>query len=351
MLFFRELGGLLESGTPVDEALETVAKIVRRGALPQVIATLRADIAAGVALHQAFAKHRSTFDEVELANLEAAATTGNIAPACTQLAKRIEVHSEVRNKLVSGLAYPALLAFSACFLLPLPLIVQESPAAFAKAAGGNVAIYIGVILAVLVGLPKLLKIPVIRRFYSTVADFLPGIGGLVRDRRFMLVYSTLASMLRAGVALPYAIELSARATGEEKVKSAAVEAVAKLQAGSGLADAVAVLPGISDEAVGLLLAGEKTGAIDAAAQRQADYHADRYRRGIGVLGQVFRFGVSLVVAGIVALSIGAQFSKILSNPLAMLPANQRKELERELNRAQPQVPQHNPPNVRRRTGK
>lgn len=337
MLFFRELGSLLAAGTPLDEALETVARVVRRGSLADAIATLRQKTRAGVPLHTAMASLPSAFDTVEVALLEAAATTGHLAPVCTELGERIAVVAEERSKILSGLAYPILLGLSACFLLPVPLVATESVAAFGVAVGTNLAIYLAALVALFVGIPRLLQSPSIRPKVLFILEKTPIVKGVVRDRRYMFVYGTLAATLRAGLPLPHGLALAGRTSGEDDVQDAAAVAVRTLDEGGGFADAIAKFPGVEDEAIGLFASAEKTGGLDIAMQRQADRHTKRYQKSIVVLGQVARFGGSMLVAAVIAMSVAGQFTKMLSDPLSMVPAGQRSELERELQRASPQL--------------
>ncbi len=339
MLFFRELGALLEAGTALDESLETVGRIVSNGPLAAVIDTIRADLRAGASLHQALGSHPSCFHRTELALVEASSQIGNLAPVCAQLASRIEVLAQVRSKLMSGLAYPALVAAAACLLVPLPLIVQASLNVFMKAAATNIAIYIAIMVTLFVGLPRVFAVPTVRAIAITTAELLPGLGRMVRDRRFMLVYSTLASALRAGIPLPSALRLAGQSSGETHVTEATEIGVARLKEGEGFAQAVAALPGVCQESIGLLHSGEKTGAIDQASQRQADRYEKRYRDSVAVFGQLLRVGGSLLVASIIALSAASQFGRILSDPMSMMPSSSRKQLQREMMRASPSLPQ------------
>ena len=177
MLFFRELAALIAAGTPMDEALQTVGRVVRRGALGQVVEAMRDDLRAGTPLPNAMRKHPSAFDGVEIALVEAACHSGNLAPVCEQLAARLAVHLEVRSKLVGGLAYPGLVGLSACVLLPLPLIVQASPAAFATAVATHLGVYHPGQLIQVVAQPRLQARPPRRvddrRAHSTAAQVRP----------------------------------------------------------------------------------------------------------------------------------------------------------------------------------
>jgi len=337
VLFYREMAQLLKAAVPMDESLATVERIVRRGKLGPVVADMRAAVAAGQTIHGAMKRHRQTFDHVELTLVEAAYQTGELAEVFERLAERLHATGAVKSQLLSSLVYPALVAFSACILLPVPTFVTESPSAFVGHVVVNLAVYVALVVAVLVGLPRLWAHPSARDTLLRIGAMVPGLGRLVRARRFSLVYGTLAAGISAGMPLPSAIELAGRASGESSVEDASAAAITALQSGSGFADAIATMPGTDDETIGLLASGERSGHIDVATQRQADRFETRYRQGVKVLAQVTKFGFSFLVAMVIATAVAGQFAKMLGDPMSMMPAGQRQDLERELNRAQPQL--------------
>lgn len=337
LLFFREFAGLLQAGVPLGEALATVRRIVTSPDLLTALEQMQAAVMRGVPLHLAMRQHPTCFSDHEVALVQAGAVTGELAPLMLQIGQRIETLSEVRSQFMSAMVYPLLTLTMSCLLIPFPLIVQEGVGAWLVAAGTYLAIEAAVIAAVVVGLPKLMAIPGPRNAMIAVADSVPVLKGVVRARRFGLVYGTLAAALKCGILLPSALRLASRASDEEAVALGGERAIIALKSGAGFADALAKLPGTEQETIGIFAAGEQTGAIADATARQATFFEDRYRAGIGRLGQVVRFGGSLLVAIIVSIATMGQMAKMLGDPMALLPASERSSLQRELNRAMPQL--------------
>ncbi len=329
---------MLAAGIPLDEALTDTRRIVGKGPLAEALEAMRVDVGRGTALHTAMARHPRCFEAHEITMVRAATRTGKMAPLFEQLAGRLEVIVEVRRQVLGGLAYPLILAFLACFLLPFPALVLSGVGAFTKAAILNIAVFAAGLVMLFVGLPALWSMPACREPMIDVMERLPGLKSMLRSRRFGLVFGLLSAALKAGVPLPEALRLATRASGEEKVALAGEKAVTALRAGDGLAAAIATLPGIDDESVGVVSAGERTGASDDATARRAELHEKRFRSAVKVLGRVAQVGGALLIAGVIAASVVGQMQRVFSDPMSMIPAGQRHELERELDRAQPTLP-------------
>jgi general secretion pathway protein F len=106
------LATLLEAGVPLTEALDTTIRgeASRHAALRRMLVQVRDRVAAGTMLAEALREHRSWFDPVEVALLEAGEHGGSLAGALRSLASRQAKRSLVGQKVASALVYPSVVA-------------------------------------------------------------------------------------------------------------------------------------------------------------------------------------------------------------------------------------------------
>lgn len=105
------LATMLRSGVPLLEAVGSLDSAERRSRSERtMLASLRESLKGGASLAQAMREHPRWFDQVEIAMVEAGQHGGTLDQVLTRLAERHEHRHSLQQKLVSALAYPAIVA-------------------------------------------------------------------------------------------------------------------------------------------------------------------------------------------------------------------------------------------------
>lgn len=328
---------MLDRGIPIAEVLASVNDVLRRGALANALRPMADVVARGGSLADAMAAHPAVFDATELALVQTAEATGRLGDLFGRLQRRLEVLDEVRGKIVMSMVYPGLVLLLSCVTLPVATLFTDGAMAYFISAATNLALAVAAGVLCFGVLPALLRHPRVQPAVLRVAAWIPGPSRLIRRRRLALFFSALAAALECGVDLRYALTLACRAPGELAMVAAGERMIARLDGGASLSEVAPEVPGLDRQVAALLASGEKTGDLAQAAALQAAEQGDKYRAGVQVAGIVFRMAASLLITILVGLSIIGHFQKVLADPMAMMPAEQRLELQKELDRAQPKL--------------
>src|SRR5436190_3782975 len=108
--FSRQLAVFIKAGIPIIDALETIASEVKHKYFRQVLDEAAANLRAGTTFAGSIEAHADAFPPYYLGIVRSAELTGQLDDALDQLAEYIDRDVEARQKIVSALTYPAVVA-------------------------------------------------------------------------------------------------------------------------------------------------------------------------------------------------------------------------------------------------
>lgn len=109
VLFTHQLATLIRAGVPLLECLDILSSEAENPTLQQVVKRIRVDVEGGTLLAHALKRYPTIFHEFYRSMVEVGETTGRLDESLAQLAVYLDKHAQLRAKIFSGLAYPALL--------------------------------------------------------------------------------------------------------------------------------------------------------------------------------------------------------------------------------------------------
>lgn len=228
-----QLADLLNNGVPLLRSLEVLASQVRNDVLAEVLTTVRDDVADGATLDDAMAKHPRVFGELVINMVRAGGAGAFLEEALEHTAEFLVMQEELKRKVKGAMAYPAFLGVTG-FLVTVALIVFFVPKfaeLFAKleAQGGlpgpttallwlsdTLSSY-GLLIAAAaaaagVGLSRLAATDRGRLFLDTARLRVPLFGPITQGFATARFCRVLGTLLRNGVPLLKALDISSRAT-------------------------------------------------------------------------------------------------------------------------------------------
>lgn len=286
----HELAMLLWAGIPLLEALDTVLQ-QQRGRFRAALLSVREQVAAGVGLAQALRTRPDLFDPLSIHLIEVGEDSGNLEGALDQLAGFQRRYSQVRDRVVTALVYPAfLLVFAttaAVFLMTyvLPTLLENLadsletlpwPTRVVKGASDLLLAYglwaaAGAALAV-VALGASLQTRPGRRLWDRLVLKLPILGPMALKQNLSRAALILATLLRSGVILTKALPLAARSTPNLLLREALENCGQAVEAGQDVAEALAESRVIPPLAVRVFSVGQESGRLEEMLERlAADY--------------------------------------------------------------------------------
>jgi len=132
-LMTRRLSTLLGSSVPVYEAITTLYEQEIPGELKEVLGRIRSRLAEGANLARALAEDSAVFSESYVSMVAAGEASGALESILDKLADFLEEQEAVRSRIVSSLAYPALMVvvgtavmlFLLAFVIPKIIVIFE----------------------------------------------------------------------------------------------------------------------------------------------------------------------------------------------------------------------------------
>ena len=291
MHFSRQLAVFVKAGISIMEALEVIAEETTDKLLQRAIYDMIERLQAGDTFASAAAAHPEAFPNYYIGILSSAELTGNLDTVLDQLADYLDRDIEARSKITSAMVYPAVVAVMAILVvivlatfvmpkfvtffasfnakLPLPTRMLLSVSNFVSHWWWAIA---AVILAVVIGAILLRRSRGGKAWLDSMILKLPILGDLVRTAIIERICRILSSMIKAGVALPDAMRVTAESSNNAVYRDGLANVREEMMEGEGLAEPLArtgLFPGAARQ---MFRVGEETGTLDAQLATAASFY-------------------------------------------------------------------------------
>lgn len=329
---FAALAALVQVGMPLDRALEELASSPLRGQDEvDLLSALAAALRAGISFDAACAAHPDWFDAFDVAVLAAGQRAGELTPVLLAVSEHRRRQGAVRQRLVTALAYPAIVALAglAVFVfltqVVLPRIAGILTAARAELpwltsaviTAGDILLWwwpliLGVpVLALWWGRRWLLRRPATGRLGRLVHGN-PVARMRARDR-VAVTSEALARLLRAGVPLAEALSVVAATVPDRALRELLAGAVQAIERGQDLSTVMAASPLVEPEFAHMLRLGEGSGDLPEMLDRIAGQYQEAGQRAAervaAVVGPLAILLLAVAV-GILVLAVGQALSRV-----------------------------------------
>jgi general secretion pathway protein F len=283
---------------PISDAVATLARQPGREDERRVLQRTNRALQSGSPL--AAALPPSAFPPEVKATIAAGEASGRLPLLLTRLADTLEAQVALRSRLISSLAYPALLMLVALgVIVAMLLFVVPAIADQLTGSGQPLPLITRIVLALsgfvqawwwlLLAVPLLAVLALARwrrnpanalRFDRALLD-LPGIGGWLSALEGVRWARLLATMLSAGLPLAEALAITAPTLGNAAWREASLKLAAQVRAGASLSASLPLLPNPPGLLVSLVQSGESSGRLapllESAAASLDRQLADRSR--------------------------------------------------------------------------
>ncbi|MGQ9730311.1 MAG: type II secretion system F family protein, partial [Candidatus Zipacnadales bacterium] len=237
------------------------------------------------------------------------------------LAEYTEHDLELHRMLSRETFYPKILAVAILTIVPGGMLIANSLSKGMFGFGMLVPVGIFAAMLLTVGLAH----AVLRSYGQSAAGrraldrmklTLPVFGPLVQRIVMSRFTRALAALYSAGVLMPEAVPLAARAGGNTALAEDMRVCIPHLQQGGKLSEVLATIRHVPSTVISMLRTGEQTGNIDVVLNKVADYYDDETQTRIRQLGTTI-MPICVIIAAIFVITILISFyvgyaSKILS---------------------------------------
>jgi type IV pilus assembly protein PilC len=336
VVFTRQFSTMIDAGLPLVQGLNMLTEQSQNRSFKTILSQVTRDVEGGSTLADALAKHPKVFDSL-FVNLVAAGEVGGILDTILQrLAAYIEKTQKLKAQIKGALTYPAVVVAIAIIVIAVIMIFvipvfQDMFSSFGKALPGPTQLVVNmsdftkgnihwIILAIII------LAFAFRRYRATVSGRrrvdsvmlrLPIIGELIRKVAVARFTRTLGTMVKSGVPILDALEITARTAGNVIVEEVVMDARSSIAEGQTIAEPLAesiIFPGMVTQMISV---GESTGALDAMLEKIADFYDDEVDATVAAMTSMLEPLLMLFLGGSIGGLVIAMYLPIFQMAAAM----------------------------------
>ena len=314
----RQLFTLLDAGTPLTQALQSISQQAESNRMRRFLASLHTRVSEGYSLAHALKVAPYKVSDDFIATIRAGEESGHLDKVLSRLADAIEQQDQLHKKMKTALIYPVLMVvvaiivafFLMVFVVPkvvgvfdnmqqaLPPLTQGmlSIHAFLQTQWGSL---IGLVVAVWLGLKLLMRQAKWRFKVHQLLMQTPGL------KRF-LIYSvtarwsrTFGVLLSSGVAATDALKISAQVMSLDPMKKAVEEMVIKVTEGKRISDTMKQAGFFPPLLLNLVQTGEGGGELDNMLLKAAKHYEQEVENAASTLVSVLEPMLIIMMGGVV----------------------------------------------------
>ena len=310
----RQLATLLSAGVPVIEALRSLSE-ENTGFWRGLLVGVRERVAAGAGLSRAMEGYPKAFPPYYIHMIDAGEQSGALDQVLAGLADFLEKQSAIRAKIRMAMVYPTfmvaigffVLSFLFAFVIPkIVRIFEDTQAALPLITILLIKIsrlFLHYWWAILIGLGVVVwGLQRLREGRRELIDSLklriPG--NVVQNLYIARFARTLCLLLKGGLPVLKALELSAKSVGNVVLEKKIMEAAKRIAEGASLS---ASLNGFPPVLLQLIATGEKSGKVDEVLAKAADSYEEEFGRRIQAALSLLEPLLILLMAGVVGFVV------------------------------------------------
>lgn len=321
-----QLADLLNNGVPLLAALEILAEQAPHPRLKKMLGEVHDQIADGAAIDEAFGRHPDVFGELTVSMIRAGTEGAFLEDALKRTSDFLELQEETRARLVGAMIYPTVL-MTLGTLMTVGLIVFVVPQfselfARLEAAGGlpgptvvllamsdllqrfGLVIAAG-LLGLVWGANRFVRSRQGRLFFDRWKLKLPIVGRIVHDAAISRFCRVLGTLLRNGVPLLRALEISSGSAGNVVLAQAIRASGENVSSGDTLAKPLAECGLFPRSVMAMIRIAEESNTLDDVLVKIADALDRDNARRIDMMLRLVEPAILVVIGGMILFVLSA----------------------------------------------
>jgi type IV pilus assembly protein PilC len=287
----NQLAIMVDTGITLSAALQGILEQEANPTLRRVLVELRQAVEAGGDFSAALAKHPKYFDKTFVSMIKVGEATGTLSEMLERVATYLRKEMEMRSKVKSALAYPAVMAtvaigvtiFLLTFILPkfTPLFAKKgmklpAPTRWSMAASDVLLHHwhwwlIGGLLAI-AGFIYAKRTPRGRQAIDACLVNAPIVGTVARKVVISRSLRTLGTMLNSGLQVLDALKLTAEVSGNYLYEKLWLHVHEQVMQGNEICEALRGNTLFPPTIVQMISAGEQTARLGSVLEKVSNYY-------------------------------------------------------------------------------
>ena len=325
-IFARQFATMIDSGLTLLRSLQILALQTESKPLADVITQVRQDVESGASLSLALSHHPKVFNKLFVAMVRSGESGGVLDEVLLQLASTIEKQVELRRKVRSAMTYPlTVLTLVVGILTAMLVFIVPLFKGFYKSLNGKLPLMTRVLISVSDLFVKLLPLLILvviggvilfRRWIATDEGRskwdvfklkVPIFGRLVHKTALARFARTFGVLLRSGVPILEALEITKETAGNTVVARGLDDVQAGVKVGEPIArplESHAVFPPMVTQ---MMAVGEESGALDTLLEKIATFYDQEVEATVNALTSLLEPLMIMVLGGCVGLMVIALY--------------------------------------------
>lgn len=323
-LMTRQLSTLISAGIPIVESLSALTDQVENLKLKSTLSIIKDRVNEGSALADALREHPKIFSNLYMNMIRAGEASGTLHIVLERLADFSEGQVKLKNKIVSVLAYPAImflvsigvLVFLFTYLiptimkiydnidtaLPLPTEILIGMSTLVTKYWILIIIFVGAVYFIFrsyIGRPKG------RKKFDRFKLKLPVVGEMVRMVAVSRFASTFSTLLSSGVPVLTAMEIVKNVVNNSIFAEVIEAARSNISEGQSVAEPLRRSNEFPPMVTHMIAIGEKTGELEAMLAKISETFENSFETRIATLTSIMEPIMILIMAGIIGFIVVA----------------------------------------------
>lgn len=320
MVFTRQFATLLESQVSLDDSLSALYRQTTNPILKEAIVKMVGDIEAGHSLSQALEAQGSIFSDFYINMIKSAEVTGRLSEVLGFLADYIENEEALIGKVKNALTYPIFVIglFFVVLIIIVTFVMPQVQPIFKEAniklsfftsamfgMGEFVAKWwwaVGIVVAMFVLMIfDYLNTPEGRVVRDETILRIPIVGTLFRKVYVARFAQSAMVLIRGGLTIPQAIDISSRTIGNVVYQDSLTRASEQVRKGRLLSQALAEMPEFPPLVSQLVAVGESTGRLENLLGKIDSFYSREVSETVDNLVNILQPILMVVIGVVVAL--------------------------------------------------
>jgi len=287
----NQLAIMVDTGITLSTALQGILDQEKNPTMRKLLGDLRKAVEGGGDFSEALSKYPKYFDKTYISMIKVGEATGTLAEMLERVALYLRKEMEMKSKVKSAMAYPAIMAFIAIsvtiflltYILPQfsPLFAKKGmklpgPTKISMALSDALihhwywwlAGLIGLIVAYVYGR----RTPQGRKLWDTFMINAPLIGSVTRKVVISRSLRTLGTMLNSGLAMLEALKLTAEVSGNYHYELLWLKVLDEVTQGNEICESLRGSALFPPMIVQMISAGEQTARLGPVLEKVSNYY-------------------------------------------------------------------------------
>ncbi|HET7585166.1 MAG TPA: type II secretion system F family protein [Gemmatimonadaceae bacterium] len=291
VIFTRQFSTMINSGLPLVQALDILAKQSENPALKEVTKQVVYDVESGNTVADALSKHPKAFTDLYVNMVSAGEAGGILDTILMRLATFLEKNDALVGKVKSAMIYPSVIMSVAAIAIVV-LLIFVIPTFQKMFASVNMALPLPT--RIVIGASHVLTgwwwaigiviggtIYALRSYYKTSNGQLqidslllkmPVLGDLLRKSAVSRFTRTLGTLISSGVSILEGLEITAKTAGNRVIHDAIMESRSSIAGGDTISAPLQKSAVFPPMVISMISVGEQTGGLDAMLTKIADFY-------------------------------------------------------------------------------